>query len=39
MKEKKINIKIWYDVETLIWLKASYEKLGKWEYRIETLEY
>jgi len=39
MKEKKINIKIWYDVETLIWLKASYEKLGKWEYRIETVEY
>jgi len=38
MKEKKINIKIWYDVKTLIWIKASYDKLGKWEYRIESIE-
>jgi len=39
MKEKKLNIKIWYDVETLIWVKASYEKLGNWEYRISKVEY
>ena len=39
MKEKKLNIKIWYDSETLLWLKASYEKLGKWEYRIAEPKY
>ena len=30
MKDKKINIKIWYDIDTLIWTKASYQKLGNW---------
>ena len=39
MKEKKLNIKIWYDVETLLWLKASYHKLGEWEYRISDIKY
>ena len=39
MKEKKVNIKIWYDIETLIWIKASYDKLGKWEYRIADIKY
>jgi len=39
MKEKKLNIKIWYEAETLVWVKASYEKLGKWEYRISNIQY
>ena len=39
MKDKKINIKIWYDIDTLIWTKASYQKLGNWEYRIEEVKY
>ena len=39
MKDKKLNIKIWYDADTLLWVKASYEKLGKWEYRISEVQY
>ncbi len=39
MKEKKINIKIWYDINTLIWIKASYEKFGQWEYRLADIKY
>ena len=36
-KKKKLNIHVWYDSETLLWIKATYNKLGKWEYRlIET---
>ncbi len=34
-QKKKINLNVWYDVETLIWLKMSYEKLGHWEYRLK----
>ena len=39
MKDKKINIKIWYNIEDLLWVKASYEKLGIWEYRLEDVKY
>ena len=39
MKDKKINIKICYDIDTLIWIKASYQKLGNWEYRIAEVKY
>ncbi len=35
LKKKKINFKVWYDTKTLLWLKMSYEKLGKWEYRLK----
>ena len=36
-KKKKLNMHVWYDSETLLWVKASYDKFGKWEYRlIET---
>ena len=34
LKKKKINFYLWYDVESLLWLKASYNKLGTWEYRL-----
>ena len=27
-------MKVWYDAKTLLWIKASYEKLGTWEYRL-----
>ena len=33
-KKKKLNMHVWYDTETLLWIKASYDKLGKWEYRL-----
>ena len=36
LKKKKINFKLWYDAESLLWLKMSYEKLGKWEYRLKN---
>ena len=37
-KKKKINIQIWYDAQSLIWIKASYDKLGKWEYRLSSVQ-
>tara|TARA_B100001029_G_scaffold41974_1_gene32727 strand:- start:725 stop:1408 length:684 start_codon:yes stop_codon:yes gene_type:complete len=33
-KKKKLNMQVWYDSESLLWLKASYNKLGTWEYRL-----
>ena len=39
LKDKKINIDIWYQEKTLIWLKAAYEKLGNWEYKLSDIEY
>ena len=33
-KDKKLNTNIWYDEETLNWVKASFEKKGKWEYKL-----
>ena len=34
-EKKKINLHIWYEKETLIWIKMSYNKLGRWEYRLK----
>ena len=34
--KKKLNTDIWYEEETLLWLKASFTKQGKWEYRLKT---
>ena len=34
---KKLNTDIWYDAETLIWLKAQFKKQGNWEYRLRKL--
>ena len=39
MKDKKINIKLWYSEIDYLWLKASYEKIGTWEYRLEDVKY
>ena len=33
-KSKKLNTDVWYDEKTLNWVKASFEKKGKWEYRL-----
>ncbi len=33
---KKLNTNIWYDEETYLWVKASFEKTGYWEYRLKT---
>ena len=37
-KNKKLNTDVWYDEKTLNWVKASFEKKGKWEYRIVSIK-
>jgi len=29
-----LNTDVWYDEETLNWVKATFEKKGKWEYKL-----
>ena len=36
-KDKKLNTDVWYDEKSLNWVKASFEKKGKWEYRLVFL--
>ena len=36
-KDKKLNTHVWYDEETLNWVKASFDKKGKWEYRLISI--
>ena len=36
-KDKKLNTYIWYEEETLTWVKASFDKKGKWEYRLVNI--
>ena len=33
---KKLNTDIWYDENTLLWLKAAFDKTGYWEYRLKN---
>ena len=37
-KEKKLNTDVWYDEKTLNWIKASFKKKGKSEYRLVLIE-
>ena len=37
-KDKKLNTHVWYDEDTLNWVKASFNKKGKWEYRLVLVE-
>ena len=37
-KNKKLNTDIWYDEDSLYWLKASFNKKGKWEYRLVSVK-
>ena len=37
-KDKRLNTHIWYDEKTLNWVKASFEKKGKWEYRLRLVD-
>ena len=37
-KKKKLNTDVWYEEESLYWIKASFEKTGKWEYRLISVE-
>jgi len=37
-KDKKLNTDVWYDEETLNWVKATFKKKGNWEYRLSLIE-
>ena len=37
-KDKKLNTDVWYDEKSLNWVKASFKKKGKWEYRLVFLD-
>ena len=39
LDKKKLNIHVWYDEKTLLWLKSSYDKIGNWEYRLKKVQY
>ena len=34
-ESKKLNTDIWYEEETYLWVKAAFDKMGYWEYRIK----
>ena len=33
--DKKLNTDIWYEENSYLWLKASFDKRGYWEYRLK----
>ena len=37
-KDKKLNTDVWYEEESLYWVKASFKKKGKWEYRLTLID-
>jgi len=37
-KDKRLNTDVWYDEKTLNWVKATFEKKGKWEYKLVVIE-
>ena len=38
VKDKKLNTDVWYDEKTLNWIKASFKKKGKWEYKLVSMD-
>jgi len=37
-KDKRLNTHVWYDEKNLNWLKASFTKKGKWEYKLVSID-
>ena len=37
-KNKRLNTDVWYDEKTLNWIGASFEKKGKWEYKLVLVD-
>ena len=37
-KKKKLNTDVWYDEKSLNWVKASFNKQGKWEYKLKSVD-
>jgi hypothetical protein len=35
-EKKRLNIDVWYEEVTNLWLKASFTKTGYWEYRLKN---
>ena len=35
-EKKKLNTDVWYEEDTLLWLKVSFDKQGYWEYRLKN---
>ena len=36
-ESKKLNIEVWYEEDTNVWLKAAFDKTGHWEYRLKNI--
>jgi hypothetical protein len=36
--KKKLDIDVWYEEDTNVWLKASFIKNGNWEYRLKKID-
>ena len=34
-ESKKLNTDVWYEEDNYLWVKASFEKTGYWEYRLK----
>ena len=34
-EKKKLNTDIWYDENSMLWVKAAFDKTGYWEYRLK----
>ena len=37
-KDKKLNTDVWYDENNLNWIKASFNKRGKWVYKLVSID-
>ena len=37
-ESKRLNTDIWYEEDSLLWIKASFVKSGNWEYRIKKVK-
>ena len=35
--DKRLNTDVWYDEQTLNWVKASFKKKGEWEYKLISI--
>ena len=37
-KDKRLNADVWYEEDTLNWVKAAFNKKGKWEYKLISID-
>ena len=37
-KDKKLNTDVWYDEKNLNWVKATFNKKGKWRYELVSID-